>query len=63
MILVITRKTYDAVVALSDSPPKHGDASLTRDIAIVRVPDVLGNALAEIHPRSENAIQILLGEL
>lgn len=63
MILVITRRTYDDVVALSDGPPIHGDALFTRDFAMIRVPETLGMALAEVHPNSETAIRTILGNV
>lgn len=61
MIIVITRKTYDAVIAINrNGPLGHGDALLTPDFATVRIPEELGRALAKVHPNAETAIRMLL---
>jgi hypothetical protein len=60
VIIVIPRETYDAVVRRTPPPHKHGNAALTENFAVVRIPDAMGQELHRIHPHSEAAIQIVL---
>lgn len=60
MIVIITRRTYDRILRLGPRPSGHEDAFLTRDFAMLTIPDALGEALHLIHPHSEEAIRIIL---